>query len=120
MQWYLQVLKSYAVFSGRARRKEYWMFTLINIIVSVILSIIQSALGMEEHQVIILIYSLILLLPSIGVSVRRLHDTERSGYWILIGLIPLIGSIVLLVFMCQNGTTGRNKYGADPKRGEII
>lgn len=118
MEWYLQVLKNYTVYYGRARRKEYWMFVLINFIVTAILSAIQSVIGME-YPVLTLIYSLVVLLPSIAVGIRRLHDTERSGFWILIGLIPVIGSIILLVFLCQNGTSGSNRYGNDPKLNGI-
>lgn len=80
MQWYLQVLKNYVEFSGRARRKEYWMFILISVIISAILNVIQYVIGMEIPA-LSLIYSLAVLLPSIAVGVRRLHDTERSGHW---------------------------------------
>ncbi|HEY8985897.1 MAG TPA: DUF805 domain-containing protein, partial [Streptomyces sp.] len=88
MQWYLDVLKKYAVFSGRARRQEYWMFALFNIVISIVLSIIGSVLDLG---ILSIIYSLAVLLPSLGVSVRRLHDTGKSGWWILIALIPLAG-----------------------------
>ncbi|HFK4480310.1 TPA: DUF805 domain-containing protein [Citrobacter sedlakii] len=118
MDWYIGVLKNYALFSGRARRKEYWMFVLINMIISAILNVIQAVIGMETPYITI-IYSLAVLLPSIAVAVRRLHDTERSGWWLLISLIPIVGAIVLIVFMCQNGTAGNNRFGADPKQGEI-
>lgn len=103
MDWYIGVLKNYALFTGRARRKEYWMFVLINMIISAILNVIQAVIGMETPYITI-IYSLAVLLPSIAVAVRRLHDTERSGWWLLISLIPIVGAIVLIVFMCQNGT----------------
>lgn len=118
MHWYLQVLKNYTVFSGRARRKEYWMFFLINMIINAILNVIQEIIGME-FPVLTLIYSLVVLLPSIAVGVRRLHDTDRSGHWMWLMFIPIIGSIVLLVFLCQNGTSGSNRYGNDPKQNEI-
>lgn len=113
MEWYLKVLKSYAVFQGRARRKEYWMFVLINVIISIILSVIESAAGLSTY--ISGIYSLLILIPSIAVTVRRLHDTGRSGWWILIGLIPLIGSIILIIFNCQDSQAKDNKYGPNPK-----
>ncbi|MDX8290469.1 DUF805 domain-containing protein [Metabacillus indicus] len=113
MHWYLDVIKKYAVFQGRARRKEYWMFFLFNLIVTIILSIVESLIGME--QILVGIYSLILLLPSLGVAVRRLHDIGKTGWWLLIGLIPIIGGIVLLVFSCLDSEPGANKYGPSPK-----
>lgn len=118
MNWYLSVLKNYTGFSGRARRKEYWMFILINMIISAILNVIQAVIGMETPY-ITLIYSLGVLLPSIAVAIRRLHDTDRSGWWLLINLIPIIGAIVIIVFLCQNGTSGNNRFGNDPKQNEI-
>ncbi|MFC8586208.1 DUF805 domain-containing protein [Streptomyces sp. NPDC057217] len=112
MNWYLDVLKKYAVFSGRARRKEFWMFQLFNIIAVIILSILDSILGI---QVLSLVYTLAVFLPSLGVSVRRLHDTGRSGWWILIALVPLVGGIILLVFNCLEGEQQQNAYGPNPK-----
>ncbi|QMI03841.1 DUF805 domain-containing protein [Citrobacter sp. RHB25-C09] len=118
MNWYIDVLKNYAVFNGRARRKEYWMFVLINMIVSIVLNVIQGVIGLEIPWISI-IYMLGVLLPSIGVAIRRLHDTDRSGWWLLISFIPVVGTIVLIVFLCQNGTAGNNRFGADPKAGQI-
>lgn len=119
MNWYLEVLKKYAVFSGRARRKEYWFFVLFNIIISIVLAVIDGVTGSfsPEAGMGLLggIYTLAVLIPSIAVSVRRLHDTERSGWWLLIALVPLIGAIVLLVFMVQDSKPGQNQYGANPK-----
>lgn len=118
MDWYLAVLKKYAVFSGRARRKEYWFFVLFNIIISITLSIIDISIGTgtaEGPGILSIIYSLAIIIPSLAVSVRRLHDTDRSGWWLLILLIPFIGLIVLLVFMFLDGSPGTNKYGANPK-----
>ena len=112
MNWYLDVLKKYAVFDGRARRMEFWMFTLFSFIIAVVLSCIEYALGIFGLSAL---YSLAVLLPSIGVSIRRLHDTDRSGWWLLIALIPLVGFIVLLVFYFMEGTNGDNRFGADPK-----
>ena len=121
MDWYLQVLRNYAVFDGRARRKEYWYFTLFNIIISFVLGFVDGILGSYNPEVGLGlfggIYSLAILIPSIAVSVRRLHDTERSGWWLLIILIPLIGAIVLLVFMVQDSQPEPNKYGENPKEG---
>lgn len=118
MNWYLSVIKNYTGFSGRARRKEYWMFVLINMIICAVLNVIQSVIGMETPY-ISSIYSLGVLLPSIAVAIRRLHDTDRSGWWLLLSLIPVIGTIVIIVFLCQNGTAGNNRFGADPKQNEI-
>lgn len=119
MNWYLEVLKKYAVFSGRARRKEYWFFVLFNIIISIVLAVIDGVTGSfsPEAGMGLLggIYTLAVLIPGIAVSVRRLHDTERSGWWLLIALVPLIGAIVLLVFMVQDSKPGQNQYGPNPK-----
>ena len=119
MNWYLEVLKKYAVFSGRARRKEFWFFVLFNIIISIALAVIDGVTGSfsPEAGMGLLggIYTLAVLIPGIAVSVRRLHDTERSGWWLLIALVPLIGAIVLLVFMVQDSKPGQNQYGANPK-----
>lgn len=118
MNWYLSVIKNYTGFSGRARRKEYWMFVLINMIICAVLNVIQSVIGMETPYISI-IYSLGVLLPSIAVAIRRLHDTDRSGWWVLLSLIPIIGTVVIIIFLCQNGTAGNNRFGADPKQNEI-
>lgn len=119
MDWYLAVLKKYADFSGRARRKEYWLFTLFSIIITIVLTIIDGVTGMLNAElgigVLSGIYSLAVLIPTIAVTVRRLHDTDRTGWWMLILLIPLIGAIVLLIFMVLEGTSGDNQYGGDPK-----
>ena len=112
MHWYVDVLKKYAVFSGRARRQEYWMFFLFNLIVSIVLSIVDRAIG---SNVISLLYTLAVLLPGLGVAVRRLHDTGRSGWWILIALIPLVGTIILIVFLASEGKAEENQYGTNPK-----
>jgi uncharacterized membrane protein YhaH (DUF805 family) len=112
MHWYTDVLKKYTEFSGRARRQEYWMFFLFNFIISIVISIIDAVLGLGFLG---LIYMLAVLLPSIAVAIRRLHDTDRSGWWFLIGFVPLIGGIWLLVLLVLEGTSGENQYGADPK-----
>src|SRR5690554_2296031 len=115
MIWYITVLKKYAVFSGRARRSEYWYFFLFNMIIAFVLGFIDgfAGLGDPEAGIGILgsIYSLAVLIPSIAVGVRRLHDTDRSGWWLLIGLIPLIGAIVLIVFFVLDGSQGDNGFG---------
>lgn len=113
MQWYLKVLQNYIGFSGRARRKEYWMFTLINFIVIIILSILESLLGLPGF--ISGLYSLAVLIPGLAVSVRRLHDTGKSGWWLLLSFIPIIGAIILLVFFALDSEDGANQYGPNPK-----
>jgi len=117
MDWYLAVLKKYVEFTGRARRQEYWMFVLINVVISIGLSIVDNVLGTKTAGSGILsgIYSLAVLLPSLAVTVRRLHDTNRSGWWILIGLVPLVGWIVLIIFLVQDSDPGDNQYGPNPK-----
>jgi uncharacterized membrane protein YhaH (DUF805 family) len=124
------VFAKYATFEGRARRAEYWWFILFTIIVSAILGVIDGALfgysvttetgeGMAAFDVrsvgvLAPIWSLATLIPTLAVSARRLHDTGRSGWWLLIMLIPLIGAIVLIVWFASRGTPGTNQYGADP------
>lgn len=119
MNYYLSVLKQYAVFSGRARRKEYWYFVLFNVIAGFILGFIDGITGMFNAEAGIgllgIIYSLAVIIPSIAVAVRRLHDTGRSGWWLLIGFIPLIGALVLLVFFIFDSQSGENQYGKNPK-----
>lgn len=113
MNWYLAVLKNYVGFSGRARRKEYWMFTLFNFIAVLLLGVIDGIIG--TGGILGIIYTLAVLLPSIAVTIRRLHDTGRAGWWLLLILIPLIGAIVLLVFMVLDSKEGNNDYGVYPK-----
>ncbi len=120
MDWYLDVLKKYAVFTGRARRKEFWMYWLFYFIVAIVLGIIDGILGTRSSNGVGLLsslYSLALFIPSVAVSVRRLHDTNRSGWFILIALIPVVGWIVLLVFYCMDSQAGDNQYGPYPKAG---
>jgi len=119
MSWYLEALKKYAVFGGRSRRKEYWYFVLFSLIVSLVLSAIDALLGTfsSSTNVGLLggIYGLAIIIPSIAVSVRRLHDIDRTGWWVLISLVPVIGTIVLLVFAALEGTPGENRFGPNPK-----
>lgn len=119
MNWYLEVLKKYAVFSGRARRKEYWMFVLFNMIVAIVAMIVDNVLGIAIEGVgygpIYILYGLAVLLPGLGVSIRRLHDVGKSGWFLFISLIPIIGGIWLLVVMCGDSMAGDNQYGANPK-----
>lgn len=113
MNYYLDVLKKYAVFTGRARRKEYWMFFLFNVIISFVIGFIDGFIG--TAGILAIVYALGTLLPGIGVAIRRLHDTDRSGWWLLISLVPIVGFIVLLVFLVSDSQPGENKYGPNPK-----
>ena len=105
-------LSKYATFSGRSRRSEYWWFALFNALVSIVGAGVDAALGRNLIQFVV---ALALLLPNIAVLVRRLHDTGRSAWWLLIGLIPLVGSIVLIVFTVQDSQPGTNRFGDSPK-----
>jgi len=152
MEWYLKVLRQYVNFHGRAQRKEYWMFALFNVILSLILTVLDSLFDLTASRFGLLsgLYGLAVLLPALGVSVRRLHDTGRSGWWLLLAPlgsmiavgalgflvgfllgIPLfvvtaplvgliIGSIVLIVFYATDGDRGPNKYGPDPKAVQAV
>lgn len=112
MDWYLEALKKYAVFTGRSRRKEYWMFVLFQVMISCGIALVEFFLNTSFLSIL---FGLATIVPSIAVSVRRLHDIGRTGWWVLISLIPLIGSIVLLVFACTDGESGDNEYGPNPK-----
>ena len=118
MNSYVSVLKKYAVFSGRARRKEYWMFFLINLLVGFSIGFIAGLAGIPELAMLANVYSLAVLIPGLAVTVRRLHDTGRSGWWWWLILIPLIGPIVLLVFLATEGSVEVNEYGINPKLAE--
>lgn len=135
MEWMLMPLKRYADFGGRSQRKEYWMFILLQIIVLLPLFLLVGVTGSFEEGSeemsgvgllflgLIGLFILAMLIPSLAVQVRRLHDTDRSGWWILLGLIPVVnyvGSIVLLVFYCLDGTKGENRFGPDPKMNENV
>jgi uncharacterized membrane protein YhaH (DUF805 family) len=114
MSWYLGCWKKYATFSGRARRKEYWMFVLFNVIATVVLSIIGSLILKENGTILTGIYGLAILIPSLAVTVRRLHDTGRKGWWIFISFVPVIGGIWLFVLTLLDSTAD-NEYGPNPK-----
>lgn len=126
MNWYLEVIKNnYANFSGRARRKEYWMFTLVNtIIITVLYTILISSVDMYTGEmstlgsiagIIIGIYSLAIIIPSLAVTIRRFHDQDKSGWMFLLAFIPAVGGLIVFVFMCLEGTKGDNRFGPDPK-----
>jgi len=119
MNWYLIALKKYAVFSGRSRRKEYWYFYLFYILFIFVLTFIDVMIGTYDEVAEIGLFAgvfiLFMLIPLLAASVRRLHDTDRSGWWLLINLIPLIGVIVFTVFTLQDSKPGENQYGSSPK-----
>ena len=120
---YKAMWKNYAKFSGRARRSEYWWVILAQTLISTAFSLINmagdSALGAVAN-VVISVYGLATLIPMISLAVRRLHDIEKSGWWYLLNCIPCIGSIILIVFFCKEGTAGSNRYGDDPKVPNVV
>ena len=123
MEWATLPLKKYADFTGRSRRKEYWSFFLLCLASAVVLSLVDGILGMGGmiggvYGPLTTLFLLALLVPSIAVGIRRLHDTDRSGWWILIALVPFVGGLILLVFYVLEGTRGPNQYGPDPKGAE--
>jgi uncharacterized membrane protein YhaH (DUF805 family) len=128
MEWMLMPLRRYADFSGRSRRKEYWMFALFNVIVMAGIGIVGAVLGgfslsdSGEMSVgsglmlgLISIYGLAIIVPALAVQVRRFHDQGKSGWFVLLGFIPYIGGFIVLVFMCLDGNKGENRFGPDPK-----
>ena len=131
MNYYIKVLKQYADFNGRARRKEYWIYNIINSIIGGLLFFLDYRLGTTiegldlditlttneglDLGILYIIYALFVFIPSLAVAVRRLHDVGKSGWMLLIALIPLIGSIWLLVLYLTNSNPGENKYGPNPK-----
>jgi uncharacterized membrane protein YhaH (DUF805 family) len=118
MTWFLTAVRKYAVFRGRARRKEYWMFVLVSVALSFVVGLLGAMAGVESDEgatLLGLAYTVALLPPALGVSVRRLHDTGRSGWWVLVALVPLLGALVLFVFHVQDGEPGENRYGRSPK-----
>lgn len=119
MNYYLGVFKKYAVFSGRARRREYWDFVLFNILILIVLTLIDvNIIKIYTTQAIGILsglFLLIIIIPSLAVAIRRLHDINRSGWWIIFDLVPLVGPIVLFIFSVLDSTPGDNKYGPNPK-----
>lgn len=143
MKWYLKVIKQYADFSGRARRKELWLFVLLNMVFANAIMVIENMLGITAFNLanttmiladvtginafglygglgygwFYLAYNLVVLTPSLAAGVRRFHDIGKSGWSYLIGLIPLVGIVILLVWFCRDSQAGENKWGANPKEG---
>jgi hypothetical protein len=126
MEWMIMPLKRFAEFSGRSRRKEYWMFVLLQMLILIpvaILAILMGGpvedpanpLGSTAILIVLGVYFLVFFIPGLAVQVRRFHDQDKSGWFILLGFIPYVGSLILLVFMCLEGTRGPNRFGQDPK-----
>jgi uncharacterized membrane protein YhaH (DUF805 family) len=130
MEWMIMPLKRYADFNGRSRRKEYWMFTLGLILAFLLLFALFAAFaatagssGSDDFEsmvggtgvIVFVVAYLAILIPSIAVQVRRMHDQDKSGWFVLLSLIPYIGGIIIFVFMCMEGTKGPNRFGPDPK-----
>lgn len=119
MHWFMTAFRRYAEFSGRSRRKEFWGFILIYMLGGIALAIADVVLGFFSGEIglglLSGLFMLVLLVPSLAVTIRRLHDIDRSGWWYLVGFIPLVGAIVLLVFSLKDGTPGPNRFGDDPK-----
>jgi uncharacterized membrane protein YhaH (DUF805 family) len=124
MNWYLEAIRKYAVFTGRSRRSEYWYFVLFNALIIIALTVVDVAMGLYSIKgdvgLLSGIYSLAIFIPSFAVTVRRLHDTDRSGWWVLLALIPIVGVIVLIVFFATDGTPGSNRFGENPKQAEAV
>lgn len=133
MEWMVMPLKRYADFSGRSRRKEYWMFVLLQLIIVVGITIIGGVLGGFSSDVsggmpfgsglmmgLFGLYFLAIIIPSLAVQVRRFHDQDKSGWFVLLNFVPYIGGLIVLVFMCLDGTRGKNRFGEDPKASETV
>lgn len=141
MNWMILPLKRYADFQGRSRRTEYWMFVLFMLICYVVLGLVAGLLGgfsgttasttssaavaatgfgfLTGPMLVLLgLFALAMFIPSLAVQVRRFHDQDKSGWFVLLGLIPYAGGLIILVFMCLEGTKGTNRFGADPKNPE--
>ncbi|MDE9366104.1 DUF805 domain-containing protein [Luteipulveratus sp. YIM 133132] len=119
---YLGAFKKYAQFNGRARRQEFWQFMLVHLVVAIVLAVLDNVLGLAPegmpYGALTGLYLLAALIPTLALEVRRLHDTDKSGWWLLIGLIPF-GGIVLIVFWAQAGHQGPNAHDTDPKGAEL-
>ena len=119
MKWYLHALRNYAVFRGRARRREYWIFELMTAAIALALFVLAVELGKAGYPYFLglpFLYIVATIIPSLSSLVRRLHDTNRSGWWFWISLIPLFGPISILIFTVENSQPGENRYGPNPKQ----
>lgn len=123
MHYFTDALKQYATFTGRATRKEFWMFVLMSIIAQILVSFVSWILialtRLDVFAYLTPLFVLAIFLPSIAIGARRLHDTSRTGWWLLISFIPVIGSIWLLVLLCLESTPGANEYGANRNGVEV-
>jgi uncharacterized membrane protein YhaH (DUF805 family) len=124
MNWMIMPYQRYFEFSGRSRRKEYWMFTLLQLLIIIGITGIAFLVGGQDQDTVmtvlvigVIIYALATFIPSLAVQVRRFHDQDLSGWLVLLGFIPYVGGLIILVFMCIDGKRGPNKYGPDPKGG---
>ena len=113
MKWFNKAVSNYATFSGRARRSEFWYFNLFWMIFYFVAAVVDGVIG--SNGVVTVLLTLVLLLPGLAVTVRRLHDTGKSGWWILLYLVPIVGPIAMLVFLCTDSQPGHNAYGPNPK-----
>lgn len=122
MNYYSICLSKFADFSGRARRREYWTFALVNCLIAMLLLILGLAFGEDSpaSNIMVTIFYLIMLVPSLSVSVRRLHDIGKSGWYMFLSLIPLIGGLILLVWALMDSEPGENQYGKNPKEGDNL
>ena len=133
MEWMLMPLRRYADFSGRSRRKEYWMFVLLIFIVAVALGLMTGSFTTvsdpadsvematwSSSSILLGLFYLAILIPALAVQVRRFHDQDKTGWLVLLNFIPFIGGLIVLVFMCLEGTRGENRFGPDPKSDENI
>lgn len=112
MNWYMEVMRKYAEFSGRATRQEYWMFVLINFLIAFAIGFVEGLAG--STGVLSLLYALAVFIPSLAVLVRRLHDSGKSGWWVLIAFVPLLGAVVLLIFAVLPSDSAENEFGPHP------
>jgi uncharacterized membrane protein YhaH (DUF805 family) len=131
IDWVLEVFSKYATFDGRARRKEYWYWYLFNFIVSIFIAVVSLVINLPNGtetdngigwfglfiNIVVIIYSLGVFIPNLAVTVRRLHDTNRSGWWYFISMVPFIGGIILFIYLIEDSTPGDNQYGPNPKAG---
>ena len=120
MDWCLMAFRRFADFGGRSQRKEYWMFLLFNFVVTVILAAVLGDGGDNGPPAVFLAYQLLILVPGLAVSVRRLHDIGKSGWWLLLNIVPLVGPPVLLYFAVKDSQPGSNQYGPNPKAVPVV
>lgn len=120
MENYTKVLKNYSDFSTRATRTEYWMFILINFLIMVCISIVIGTVNKTIESIVSALYGILVIIPAIAVTVRRFHDISKSGWWIFISFIPIVGTIIFIILMARDSTPGANLYGPNPKEGSAV